>query len=126
MLRISDDEYRRRLESLQASVAEAGLDLFIVSALDSIYYLTGAGFEPLERPFFLLIRPRQAPILLVPKLEQEHMRMARNISAQDIQTYWDYPAPSGRGWPDRGHSNLLGLSSPVWSGLAGPPPRVDR
>ena len=50
MLRISDDEYRRRLESLQTSVKEAGLDLFIVSALDSIYYLTGAGFEPLERP----------------------------------------------------------------------------
>lgn len=64
MLRISSKEYRRRLESLQASVAEAGLDLFIVSAFDSLYYLTGAGFEPLERPFFLLIRPRQAPILL--------------------------------------------------------------
>ena len=100
-------KYRRRLESLQASVAEAGLDLFIVSALGSIYYLTGAGFEPLERPFFLLIRPRQAPILLVPKLEQEHMRMACNIGAQDIQTYWDYPAPSGRGWPDRLHE-LIG------------------
>ncbi|MDA2925598.1 aminopeptidase P family N-terminal domain-containing protein [Acidobacteria bacterium AH-259-L09] len=61
MLRISSDEYRMRMESLQDSVEEAGLDLFIVSALDSIYYLTGAGFEPLERPFFLLIRPRQAP-----------------------------------------------------------------
>lgn len=107
MLRISDDEYRRRLESLQTSVAEAGLDLFIVSALDSIYYLTGAGFEPLERPFFLLIRARQAPILLVPKLEQEHMRKACNISEQDIQTYWDYPAPSGRGWSDRLHE-LIG------------------
>ncbi len=107
MLRISDDEYRRRLESLQASVAEASLDLFIVSALDSIYYLTGAGFEPLERPFFLLIRPRQAPILLVPKLEQEHMRKACNISEQDIQTYWDYPAPPGRDWIVRLHE-LIG------------------
>ena len=48
MLRISSDEYQHRLEALQASVHEAGLDLFIVSAFDSIYYLTGAGFEPLE------------------------------------------------------------------------------
>ena len=66
MLRISPDEYRTRLEALQAGVQEAGLDLFIVSALDSLYYLTGAGFEPLERPFFLLVRPRETPLLLVP------------------------------------------------------------
>ena len=98
MLQISTDEYRRRLQSLQASVADAGLDLFIVSAFDSIYYLTGAGFEPLERPFFLLIRPQHAPILLVPKLDHEHMKKARNIKdkEQDIQTYWEYPSPP---WP---------------------------
>ncbi len=100
MLRISSEEHRRRLESLQAGVAEAGLDLFIVTAFDSLYYLTGAGFEPLERPFFLLIRPRDAPVLLVPKLEHEHMKKARNIAEQDIRTYWEYPAPAGRGWPD--------------------------
>ena len=100
MLRIYTNEYRRRLESLQGSVAAAGLDLFIVSAFDSLFYLTGAGFEPLERPFFLLVRPRGAPILLAPKLEQEHMKKACNIDAPDIRTYWDYPAPQGRGWPD--------------------------
>ena len=101
MLRISSDEYQHRLEALQASVHEAGLDLFIVSAFDSIYYLTGAGFEPLERPFFLLIRPQHAPILLVPKLDHEHMKKARNIREQDIQTYWEYPSPPGRWWPER-------------------------
>ncbi len=104
---ITVDEYRLRLDALQSSLVQADLDLFIVSAFDSIYYLTGAGFEPLERPFFLLVRPRQAPILLVPKLEQEHMKKACNISEQDIQTYWDYPAASGRGWPDRLHE-LIG------------------
>ena len=114
MLRISNDEYRSRLKSLQASVAEAGLDLFIVSALESIYYLTGAGFEPLERPFFLLIRPRQAPILLVPKLEQEHMKKAHNIVKQDIRTYWDYPAPQGCGWPDKLHE-LIGDAKEIGS-----------
>ena len=54
MLRVSTNEYRKRLESLQGSLTAAGLDLFIVSAFDSLFYLTGAGFEPLERPFFLL------------------------------------------------------------------------
>ena len=113
MLRISSEEYRRRLESLWADIAEAGLDLFIVSAFDSLYYLTGATFEPLERPFFLLIRPRQAPILLVPKLEHEHMkRKTHNIADQDIRTYWDYPAPPGRGWPDAIHK-LIGKDKEI-------------
>ena len=107
MLRISIDEYRRRLESLQVQVAAAGFDLFIVTALDSIYYLTGAGIEPLERPFFLLIRPRHVPVLLVPRLECEHMKMACNISEKDIRTYWEYPAPHGRGWLERLHE-LIG------------------
>ncbi len=98
---ITVDEYRHRLGALQSSVVQADLDLFIVSALDSLYYLTGAGFEPFERPFFLLVRPEHPPVLLVPKLEHEHMRRAQNIPDESIQTYWDYPAPSGRSWPDR-------------------------
>ena len=115
MLRISSEEYRGRLESLQADIAEAGLDLFIVSAFDSLYYLTGAAFEPLERPFFLLIRPHQAPILLVPKLEHEHMKKAHSIAEQDIRTYWDYPAPPGRGWPDAIHQ-LIGKDKEIGVG----------
>jgi Xaa-Pro dipeptidase len=75
--------------------------LFIVSSLDSIYYLCGAGFEPLERPFFLLVRAEGAPVLLVPKLDQEHMKKAYNITVENIHTYWKYPAPAGRNWPDR-------------------------
>lgn len=42
MPRISTSEYRSRMESLQGSLAAAGLDLFIVSAFDSLFYLTGA------------------------------------------------------------------------------------
>ena len=101
MLHISKDEYRERLAKLETAIARAGLDLFLVSSFDSIHYLTGAGFEPLERPFFLLVYPlnARAPLLLVPKLDEEHMRKARNID--EVHSYWDYPAPEGRCWPDR-------------------------
>jgi Xaa-Pro dipeptidase len=101
MLQIRPEEYCQRLDALQAQVREAGLDVFSVSALDSIYYLTGAGFEPLERPFFLLVRPARQIVLLVPKLEHEHMKKAQNIVPENIHTYWDYPARTGHGWPDR-------------------------
>ena len=79
-LGISAGEYKNRLGALQPSVRAADLDVFIVSTFDSIYYLTGAGFEPLERPFFLLVRPEQAPELLVPKLDHEHMKKAQGIA----------------------------------------------
>ena len=101
MLRISVEEYSERQKALQSLVREAGLDLFIVSSFDSIYYLTGAGFEPLERPFFLLIRPGRPPVLLVPKLDHTHMKKAYHVREQDVRTYWEYPAPEGRGWPER-------------------------
>ena len=49
MLQISPTEYRQRLQDLQAIITQSGMDLFIVSSFDSIFYLTGAGFEPLMR-----------------------------------------------------------------------------
>jgi len=100
MPRTTAEEYRARLERLQSVVAAAELDVFLVSSFDSIYYLTGAGFEPLERPFFLAVYPSgsREPSLLVPRLDAEHMQEA--WSGRDIRTYWDHPAPAGRRWSD--------------------------
>ena len=100
-LRIPTSEYRSRLTRLQSSLSAAELDLFIVSSVESIYYLTGAVFEPLERPFFLLIRPDTEPFLLVPMLDYEHMRKAHNVSNERIKTYREFPAPKGQGWTDK-------------------------
>lgn len=100
MCQIPVHEFRKRLESLQSRVRDAGLDAFVVSAFDSIYYLTGAGFEPLERPFFLIVRADRPPTLLVPKLDHQHMKKAHNIDGDQIRTYAEYPAPLGQGWPE--------------------------
>lgn len=105
---ISEQEYLDRMEQLQTKVAENGLDAFLVSAEDSIYYLTGVSYKPFERPFFIIVRPQSAPVLLVPALEQEHLRAAPNID--EIHHYWDYPAPAGRGWPERLLEHLDGYA----------------
>ncbi|MFQ5624866.1 MAG: M24 family metallopeptidase [Paracoccaceae bacterium] len=101
MLCITTDEYLARLDRLKTGVRKAGLDLFIVSAFDSIFYLTGAGYEPLERPFFLIIRPDGEPSPLTPLLDRDHLKKARGIKPENIHSYREYPAPQGDGWPER-------------------------
>jgi Xaa-Pro dipeptidase len=100
MPHIAEGEYQDRLYRLRAEVAKEGVDRFLVTSFDSIYYLTGAGFEPLERPFFLIVPPpgTEEASLLVPRLDAEHMRKAHGIGT--IHTYWDCPSPKGRGWAD--------------------------
>ena len=133
MLKISTEEYRRHLQLLQARVEEVGLDVFIVTAFESIYYLTGAGFEPLERPFFLLVSPDSSkrPVLLVPKLDAEHLKKARNV--EEIRSYWEYPAQEARSWPHYlgdllGHAREVGvepsLRQEIREGLQGYSVRV--
>lgn len=73
MPRISNADHQRRWDNLQAKVAEHELDLFLVSSRDSVYYLTGIVCEPLERPMFLLVRRKGAPVFLVPTLERDHL-----------------------------------------------------
>ena len=92
-------EYLDRMEKLQRMVRDHELDAFLVTAQDSIYYLTGVTYAPLERPFFIMVKPDQAPALLVPALDREHLTSAPNV--RKIHHYWDYPSPPGEGWPER-------------------------
>lgn len=96
--RISPEEHCERLKDLQRKVRDRDLDMFIVTSFESIFYLTGAGFEPLERPFFLLVDATGPPVLLVPKLDQEHMTKANAIEKRNICTYREYPAPPASSW----------------------------
>jgi carboxypeptidase PM20D1 len=112
MPHIAEVEQRERLERLRSEVAGEGLERFLVTSFDSIYYLTGVGFEPLERPFFLVVSPPggEPPTLLVPRLDAEHMKKARGVN--NILAYWDCPSPAGRGWAD-GLPGLLGAGRRV-------------
>jgi Xaa-Pro dipeptidase len=96
---IPPQETQARMARLQQAVRAAGLDLFLVSAEESILYLTGISYTPLERPFFILVRPRDEPELLVPMLERDHLALAASV--QRVQTYWDYPSLPGQGWAER-------------------------
>lgn len=91
-------EYRQRMERLQSAVKQSGADVFVVTGQESIYYLTGASYKPMERPFFILVWPERAA-LLVPKLEQAHMQKAKGFEA--VEAYWEYPSRKGEGYMDK-------------------------
>jgi len=95
---ITDDEYRQRRAHLQARMATEGATAFVATAADSIQYLCGASYEALERPFFLILPLAGEPRLVVPFLEKDHLKKARALQADQVFTYWDYPAPPERSW----------------------------
>ncbi len=105
---IPKSEYLQRMENLQQKTSENELDAFLVSSEESIYYLTGISYRPLERPFFIIVFPNKAATLVVPALEEQHLRKAPNIGR--VLSYWDYPAPSGKSWMEFLRQGLDGVA----------------
>jgi len=94
---ITNEEYKHRRSRLRDEIIQNSLDAYLVSSEESIYYLTGASYKPLERPFFIVLWPEREPTLIVPMLEKVHMTKA-NIGT--VKSYWEYPSPFGLGWAD--------------------------
>lgn len=94
-------EFERRHERLVRAIGEAGYDAFVATTTDNIFYLTGATFEPLERPFFLIVGRDGARRMVVPALEQDHLGKAWGIEAEGVLAYREFPAPAGQGWAER-------------------------
>ncbi|MCY1016263.1 M24 family metallopeptidase [Pyxidicoccus sp. MSG2] len=103
-------EFQRRHDRLVAELETRSLEQLVLTSTESIFYLTGATAEPLERPFFLVVDVARARrFLVVPRLEQEHLRKGWGPgSQQEVLAYAEFPAPAGQGWKDA----LLALLRP--------------
>lgn len=89
-------EFQHRLAKVQGLMRGQSLDLYVSASTENIYYLTGFGYIPWERPFFLIIPQSGEPEMVVPYLELRH---ALDRSAfQKIHSYPEYPAPPGKGY----------------------------
>jgi Xaa-Pro dipeptidase len=95
---------QERIQKIQSCMKAEGFDVFIVSTQDSIYYLSGASYIPIERPFLIIVRPEGSPSLVVPQLELEHMRSIDGF--QDISSYFEFPSVQGENWYDRINSMI--------------------
>ena len=93
------DQYRQnRVHRLQSYIGREGLDAMLVTSKDAIFYLSGASYDPVERPFFVIVRPEGVPNLVVPRLEYEHMMKVEGFG--EINYYFEYPSVPGQNWYD--------------------------
>ncbi len=91
-------ELIERLKRLQQMMSVHGLDSYVISSEENVWYLTNVTYKPEERPFFIIVPAKEKPILIVPKMEEKHL--SKVIIDSKIISYWEYPSPVGGNWYD--------------------------
>ncbi len=113
------DYYRqKRVERLQKYIGEQGLDAMLITSKDAVFYLSGASYDPVERPFIIILRPEGVPSLVVPRLEYEHMMKVEGFG--EIHWYFEYPSIDGQNWydyvnKDIGKGDVIGIETSMHS-----------
>jgi Xaa-Pro dipeptidase len=95
--RPSREEYDSRMRGVREKAAALGMDAYVATWLENVYYMSGFVYTAQERPFFLIIKDGGAS-LVVPKLEADHAR--EHTWIENISYYDEFPAPPGKRWVD--------------------------
>ncbi|ACL05376.1 peptidase M24 [Desulfatibacillum aliphaticivorans] len=95
----TQEELLLRLSKVREGMKKAGLDYYLTAHTDNVYYLTNFSYIPFERPFFLIIAADGAQVMILPGLELSHAQ-DRVIPDVVYKTYYEYPAPPGKGFED--------------------------
>jgi len=90
-LRISKQEHLRRIERVKGELARRRLDALYLTSPARISYLTGYPFLSGSRPFGLLIPRNDDLTIIIPKLEESHLRDRDPAGVSEIVAYWEYP-----------------------------------
>ncbi len=111
----SKEELELRMDNIRSMMADQELDFYVAAHTDNVYYLTNFAYQPMERPFFLIIPAQDSPSLIVPLLEVSHAKQRILINV-DYHTYYEYPAPAGKAFLDTlskviGNDKKVGIES---------------
>ena len=93
-----DKQLSARIGLMKDELRQNGLDAYIVSTEDNIWYLTNLVYKPEERPFFVVVHVDGKPTIVVPALEERHLGTPPIYSF--VVAYREFPAPTGKGWAD--------------------------
>lgn len=91
--RLPVDWYRRKIKQIQAKLADRNLDALLLLNAHNVVYATGYFHLPTERPLAALIPPSGDPVLFIPELESDQVKL---WWVKDYEAYFDYPGPENR------------------------------
>jgi len=104
-----DKQLSARIDSMKDELRQNGLDAYIVSTEENIWYLTNLVYKPEERPFFVVVPVEGKPTIVVPALEERHLGKPPIDSF--VVAYREFPAPTGKGWTDVLKKTIKGAKS---------------
>ncbi|MDW3652772.1 MAG: Xaa-Pro peptidase family protein [Bacteroidia bacterium] len=90
-------EMNWRKKKLLSMMKEAGLDAFVITDPDNVFWLTNFANYVHERPFILILSKEGKLRFLVPKLEVLHVKR-RAIGELELPTYEEFPFPKAQSW----------------------------
>jgi len=91
--RLQPEWYRKKIRQIQAELAKNKLDAFVLLDAHNIIYATGYFHLSTERPLAALIPKSGDPVLFIPELEADQVKL---WWVKDYESYFDYPGPVNR------------------------------
>src|SRR5215831_17652805 len=91
--RLSPDWYRRKVGLVQEEMAKFTLDALVLLKAVNVIYTTGYFHLSTERPLAALIPRAGNPVLFIPALESDQVKL---WWGKDYESYFDYPGPIDR------------------------------
>ena len=91
--RLPPDWYRRKIAQIQQEMAKRNLDALVLLKAVNVIYTTGYFHLSTERPLAALIPKSGNPVLFVPGLESDQVKL---WWGKDYESYFDYPGPVDR------------------------------
>src|SRR5881394_710896 len=91
--RLPPDWYRRKIGQVQQAMAKRSLDALVLLSAPNVIYTTGYFHLSTERPLASLIPKSGDPVLFVPELEVDQVKL---WWVKDYESYFDYPGPGDR------------------------------
>ena len=91
--RLPVDWYRRKIAQVQQEMVQRKLDALVLLSAVNVIYTTGYFHLSTERPLAALISKSGDPVLFVPALESDQVKL---WWVKDYEAYFDYPGPVNR------------------------------
>jgi len=91
--RLQPDWYRRKIKQVQEEMKKRKLNALLLLNATNVIYTTGYFHLPTERPLAALIPESGEPVLFVPELESDQVKL---WWVKDYESYFDFPGPVNR------------------------------